>query len=199
MTTSINYACLHEVVKFVVKLYLANNDWEGWFFSFLQILRAANLESDAENSESPWALVRPPGKKSELRRNINSKYRIDELNEPSPRVPGIRALLPLPGGDLLTAGTDLKVRRWDHCRYSLWHHFAFFPNIFFFFFLRASFLILYLLMSAFVLAALTGPIVSVDHLLVALEMVISTRQNLALEYKLCRYFQIFLFSSFVMV
>lgn len=49
---------------------------------------------------------------------MNSKYRIDELNEPPSRVPGIRALLPLPGGDLLTGGTDLKIRRWDHCRYS---------------------------------------------------------------------------------
>ncbi|KAL8498250.1 hypothetical protein ACS0TY_021541 [Phlomoides rotata] len=89
--------------------------WNAENGSCHQILRAANLESDAENSESPWALVRPSGKKSELRRNMNSKYRIDELNEPSLRVPGIRALLPLPGGDLLTAGTDLKVRRWDHC------------------------------------------------------------------------------------
>ncbi|KAI3941793.1 hypothetical protein MKW98_030523 [Papaver atlanticum] len=23
-------------------------------------------------------------------------------------------MLPLPGGDLLTGGTDLKIRRWDH-------------------------------------------------------------------------------------
>lgn len=92
-------------------------------YSFdLQILRAANLESDAENSDSPWALARPSSKtnsKSEIRRSTNSKYRVDELNEPSIRVPGIRALLPLPGGDLLTGGTDLKIRRWDHFRYLL--------------------------------------------------------------------------------
>lgn len=91
-------------------------------------MRAANLESDAENCESPWALARPsskPNAKSEIRRSTNSKYRVDELNEPSIRVPGIRALLPLPGGDLLTGGTDLKIRRWDHCRYLLLLHFEF--------------------------------------------------------------------------
>lgn len=98
-----------------------------WDYScHLQILRAANLESDAGNCESPWALTRPSSKtntKSDPRRSTNSKYRLDELNEPSIRVPGIRALLPLPGGDLLTGGTDLKIRRWDHCRYSLVLHF----------------------------------------------------------------------------
>lgn len=52
---------------------------------------------------------------------MNSKYRINELNEPPQRVPGVRALLPLPGGDLLTGGTDLKIRRWDHSRYLFAH------------------------------------------------------------------------------
>ncbi|XP_051113860.1 serine/threonine-protein kinase VPS15-like isoform X2 [Andrographis paniculata] len=86
-----------------------------------QVLRATNNESDSENgnSSSPWALARSSGKgnaKSDTKRSIlNSMYRIDELNEPSSRIPGIRALLPLPGGDLLTGGTDLKIRRWDHC------------------------------------------------------------------------------------
>ncbi|KAI3447049.1 hypothetical protein Pfo_003714 [Paulownia fortunei] len=92
--------------------------WNAENGSCHQVLRATNHESDAENCELPWALARPSSKtntKSDLRRSINSKYRIDELNEPSPRVPGIRALLPLPGGDLLTGGTDLKIRRWDHC------------------------------------------------------------------------------------
>ncbi|KAK6151856.1 hypothetical protein DH2020_014491 [Rehmannia glutinosa] len=92
--------------------------WNAENGSCHQVLRATNHESDAENCESPWALARPSSKinaKSDMRRNINSKYRIDELNEPPPRIPGIRALLPLPGGDLLTGGTDLKIRRWDHC------------------------------------------------------------------------------------
>ncbi|KAK2989607.1 hypothetical protein RJ640_027381 [Escallonia rubra] len=49
----------------------------------------------------------------------HSKYRVDELNEPPPRLPGIRSMLPLPGGDLLTGGTDLKIRLWDHVRSSM--------------------------------------------------------------------------------
>ncbi|CAA0838617.1 protein kinase family protein / WD-40 repeat family protein [Striga hermonthica] len=92
--------------------------WNAENGSCHQVLRATNHESDSDNCEFPWALARPSNKinaKSDPRRNINSKYRIDELNEPTPRVPGIRALLPLPGGDLLTGGTDLKIRRWDHC------------------------------------------------------------------------------------
>lgn len=80
----------------------------------------ANNESEAENSDLPWALAKPSSKatpKQDKRRNPNSKYRVDELNESPPRLPGIRTLLPLPGGDLLTGGTDLKIRRWDHCRF----------------------------------------------------------------------------------
>lgn len=77
----------------------------------------AKYDSDGETS-----LARPSIKsnsKADIRRNINPKYRVDELNEPSPRLPGIRALLPLPGGDLLTGGTDLKIRRWDHYRFAI--------------------------------------------------------------------------------
>ncbi|RVW38296.1 Serine/threonine-protein kinase VPS15 [Vitis vinifera] len=79
------------------------------------VLRVANNESDAEMSDLPWALARPSSKsnsKPDIRRNVNPKYRVDELNEPASRLPGIRSLLPLPGGDLLTGGTDLKIRRW---------------------------------------------------------------------------------------
>lgn len=86
----------------------------------LQVLRVANNENEAENSDLPWALVKPSNKanpKQDLRRNNGSKYRVDELSDPPPRLSGIRALLPLPGGDLLTGGTDLKIRRWDHCRF----------------------------------------------------------------------------------
>ncbi|KAK9266612.1 hypothetical protein L1049_003563 [Liquidambar formosana] len=92
--------------------------WNAENGSCHQVFRVANNESDAEMSDLPWALARPSSKanpKPDLRRNVNPKYRVDELNEPSPRLPGIRSLLPLPGGDLLTGGTDLKIRRWDHC------------------------------------------------------------------------------------
>ncbi|KAL4390760.1 hypothetical protein AHAS_Ahas03G0177300 [Arachis hypogaea] len=83
-----------------------------------QVLKSANYDNDAELSDRPWALARHSSKlssKSNHRRNINPKYNVDELNEPPPRLPGIRSLLPLPGGDLLTGSTDLKIRRWDHC------------------------------------------------------------------------------------
>lgn len=92
----------------------------GSFVSCLQVFKAANNDCNAEYSESPWALARTSSKinnKLDIKRNINSKYKIDELSKPSSRLPGIRALLPLPSGDLLTGGTDLKIRRWDHYRY----------------------------------------------------------------------------------
>lgn len=88
-------------------------------------------------SDLPWALARPSSKsnsKPDIRRNVNPKYRVDELNEPASRLPGIRSLLPLPGGDLLTGGTDLKIRRWDHYRFifefysCLWSIFYLFIN-----------------------------------------------------------------------
>ncbi|OVA06257.1 HEAT [Macleaya cordata] len=91
--------------------------WNAENGSCHQVLRLANNDSEAEMSDLPWALARPSSKsnpKQDARRNMNPKYRIDELNEPLPRLPGIRSLLPLPGGDLLTGGTDLKIRRWDH-------------------------------------------------------------------------------------
>ncbi|GMI92723.1 vacuolar protein sorting 15, Arabidopsis thaliana vacuolar protein sorting 15 [Hibiscus trionum] len=92
--------------------------WNAENGSCHQVFRAANYDTDAEMSDLPWALAKPSSKtssKSDPRRNANPKYRVDELNEPPPRLPGIRALLPLPGGDLLTGGTDLRIRRWDHC------------------------------------------------------------------------------------
>ncbi|XP_024979475.1 serine/threonine-protein kinase VPS15-like isoform X2 [Cynara cardunculus var. scolymus] len=91
--------------------------WNAENGSCHQVLRLANSDSDAEISELPRALARPPSKtnsKGDARRSANFKYRVDELNEPPPRSPGIRSLLPLPGGDLLTGGSDLKIRRWDH-------------------------------------------------------------------------------------
>ncbi|KAL8120075.1 hypothetical protein AgCh_017269 [Apium graveolens] len=50
-----------------------------------QILRLANNDTESETSDLPWALARPSKKsnpKADLRRNISSKYKIDELNEP---------------------------------------------------------------------------------------------------------------------
>ncbi|KAK1377666.1 Serine/threonine-protein kinase VPS15 [Heracleum sosnowskyi] len=91
--------------------------WNAENGSCHQILRVANNDHDSETTDLPWALTRPSSKsnsKADLRRNVNPKYKVDELNEPPPRLPGIRALLPLPGGDLLTGGTDLKIRRWEH-------------------------------------------------------------------------------------
>ncbi|CAI0425614.1 unnamed protein product [Linum tenue] len=91
--------------------------WNAENGSCHQVFRMANYEGDPETSDVPSALTRPSNKaisKSD-RRNINPKYRVDELNEPPPRLPGIRAMLPLPGGDLLTGSTDLRIRRWDHC------------------------------------------------------------------------------------
>ncbi|GAB4852674.1 Serine/threonine-protein kinase [Ancistrocladus abbreviatus] len=93
--------------------------WNAENGSCHQVLRVTSNDGDIESSDLPWALARPPNKsnsKSDPRRNVNPKYRVDELNEPPPRLSGVRSLLPLPGGDLLTGGTDLKIRRWDHCR-----------------------------------------------------------------------------------
>lgn len=83
----------------------------------LQVLKMAHYDGDAEMSDLLWALNKPlsmGSSKPDVRRNINPKYRVNELQEPPPRLSGIRSLLPLPGGDLLTGGTDLKIRRWDH-------------------------------------------------------------------------------------
>ncbi|KAG9441768.1 hypothetical protein H6P81_017622 [Aristolochia fimbriata] len=90
--------------------------WNAESGSCHQVLKLANNGGQMETSSIPWALARPAKKLSpqDLRNNANTKYRINELNEPPPRLPGIRSLLALPGGDLITGGTDLKIRRWDH-------------------------------------------------------------------------------------
>ncbi|XP_059431883.1 serine/threonine-protein kinase VPS15 isoform X2 [Corylus avellana] len=91
--------------------------WNAENGSCHQVLRVANYDTDAEMYDGPWALARPSSKsnsKPDPRRNVNPRYRVNELNEPPSRLLGIRSLLPLPGGDLLTGGTDLKIRRWNH-------------------------------------------------------------------------------------
>ncbi|XP_020111935.1 probable serine/threonine-protein kinase vps15 isoform X2 [Ananas comosus] len=91
--------------------------WNAENGSCHQVFRTAGSGNEAEISNVPRALVRPTTKlsaKQDVKRINSSKYRIDELNEPSPRLPGIRSLLPLPGGDLLTGGPDLRIRYWDH-------------------------------------------------------------------------------------
>ncbi|XP_028806486.1 LOW QUALITY PROTEIN: serine/threonine-protein kinase VPS15 [Neltuma alba] len=113
-------ASLSSTVRPLVYVAAGSNEislWNAENGSCHQVLKVTNYDSDAEKSELPWALARPSNKgtsRPDLRRNVNPKYRVDELNEPPPRLPGIRTLLPLPGGDLLTGGTDLRIRRWDH-------------------------------------------------------------------------------------
>ncbi|XWS26767.1 hypothetical protein CRYUN_Cryun26dG0058400 [Craigia yunnanensis] len=66
--------------------------WNAENGSCHQVFRAANYDSDAEMSDLPWALARPSTKtssKSDLRRNANPKYRVDEINEPPPHLPGL--------------------------------------------------------------------------------------------------------------
>eukprot|EP00252_Welwitschia_mirabilis_P026191 TRINITY_DN8476_c0_g3_i2.p1 TRINITY_DN8476_c0_g3~~TRINITY_DN8476_c0_g3_i2.p1 ORF type:complete len:750 (-),score=115.92 TRINITY_DN8476_c0_g3_i2:109-2034(-) len=52
--------------------------------------------------------------KTDPKQNAYSKFRLSELNDPAPHIAGIRTLLPLQGGDVLTGGSDMKIRLWDH-------------------------------------------------------------------------------------
>ncbi|XP_062221696.1 serine/threonine-protein kinase VPS15-like [Phragmites australis] len=89
--------------------------WNAENGSCHQMFRTASTENEGVMPKAP---SRPLNKSStkDARRTGNYKYRIDELNDPPARRPGIRSLLPLPGGDLLTGGTDLKIRYWDQAR-----------------------------------------------------------------------------------
>ncbi len=96
----------------------------------LQVLRLASETDTGDVNSIPAALSQPssssqyvrPGMILDSRLNGGLKvtdYRIEELNEPPPRLPGVRALLPLSGGaDLLTGGSDCCIRMWDHSRYN---------------------------------------------------------------------------------
>uniref|UniRef100_A0A0D9VM64 non-specific serine/threonine protein kinase n=1 Tax=Leersia perrieri TaxID=77586 RepID=A0A0D9VM64_9ORYZ len=86
--------------------------WDAENGSRHQIFRTASTENEAAVPKAPSI---HPNNKDETR-PANYKYRIEELCEPPPRLPGIRSLLPLPGGDLLTGGTDLKIRYWNQAR-----------------------------------------------------------------------------------
>lgn len=149
-------------------------------FSCFQVLRLANSGSDVDMSDIPWALARPTSKsssKQDLKLNTNPKYRVDELNEPPPRLTGIRSLLPLPGGDLLTGGTDLKIRRWDHSRFECkFYHFLSW-NI------KVVFLIDSCCLFVAVLIVVT---VFVGQQQRQMEMMSFMMQDLVLGYKLCR-------------
>uniref|UniRef100_A0A7N1A303 non-specific serine/threonine protein kinase n=1 Tax=Kalanchoe fedtschenkoi TaxID=63787 RepID=A0A7N1A303_KALFE len=115
-------ASLSNIARPLVYVAAGSNEaslWNAENGSCYQVFRMANNDSEAEAPELPWALAKPsskPSLKPDLRRNVNLKYRVDELNEPPPMLPGVRSMLPLPGGDLITGGTDLKIRRWDHSR-----------------------------------------------------------------------------------
>ncbi|GKA87312.1 hypothetical protein Tco_0809023 [Tanacetum coccineum] len=78
------------------------------FLGFLRAIHEQGVSRGALGRASPQLC-------GNFEHNVAAQYRVDELNEPSLRCPGIRSLLPLPGGDPLTGGTDLKIRRWDHC------------------------------------------------------------------------------------
>jgi hypothetical protein len=97
----------------------------------MQVFRTASTENEPVMPKAPSRPLNKPSTK-DVRRSGNYKYRIDELNDPPVRHPGIRSLLPLPGGDLLTGGTDLKIRYWDQARFNficatVLHHY-FFPS-----------------------------------------------------------------------
>ncbi|XP_062220590.1 serine/threonine-protein kinase VPS15-like isoform X2 [Phragmites australis] len=89
--------------------------WNAENGSCHQMFRTASTENEAVMPKAP---SRPLNKSitKDVRRAGNYKYRIEELNDPPVRRPGIRSLLPLPCGDLLTGGTDLNIRYWDQAR-----------------------------------------------------------------------------------
>ncbi|KAF8730110.1 hypothetical protein HU200_017078 [Digitaria exilis] len=89
--------------------------WNAENGSCHQVFRTASTETEAVMPKAPSRALNKSTTK-DVRRSGNYKYRIDELNDPPVRHPGIRSLLPLPGGDLLTGGTDLKIRYWDQAR-----------------------------------------------------------------------------------
>ncbi|KAH8939348.1 hypothetical protein BDL97_15G033100 [Sphagnum fallax] len=93
-----------------------------------QVLRLASETDTGDVNSIPAALSQPSSSSQYVRpgmildSSLNgglkvTDYRIEELNEPPPRLPGVRALLPLSGGaGLLTGGSDCCIHMWDHSR-----------------------------------------------------------------------------------
>lgn len=82
------------------------------------MFRTASTENETVIPKTPSRPLNKANTK-DVRRAGNYKYRIKELTDPPPPLPGIRSLLPLPGGDLLTGGTGLKIRYWDQARFNI--------------------------------------------------------------------------------
>ncbi|CAK9223943.1 unnamed protein product [Sphagnum troendelagicum] len=94
-----------------------------------QVLRLASETATADTTSNiPAALSQPLSSSQCFRHGMNfdsrlngglkvADFRIEELIDPPPRLPGVRALLPLSGGaGLLTGGSDCRIRMWDHLR-----------------------------------------------------------------------------------
>lgn len=95
--------------------------WNAKDGSCHRIFRLPCSGTGTDVAETPISLASSSSQmlsKSEVtddpQRNGNSKYRVLELKEPPSLIPGICSLLPLLGGDVLTGGTDLRIRLWDH-------------------------------------------------------------------------------------
>lgn len=89
----------------------------------LQVLRLCADPAHTEMNTVPAALSQPLSNSQSSRdtRLVGgvkvTDYRMEELNEPPSRLPGVRTLLPLSGGAaLLTAGSDCRIRMWDRMR-----------------------------------------------------------------------------------
>lgn len=90
----------------------------------MQVLRLCADPVHPEMNTVPASLSQPLSNSQSLRDTKLvggvkfTDYRMEELNEPPPRLPGVRTLLPLSGGAaLLTGGSDCRIRMWDRLRY----------------------------------------------------------------------------------
>ncbi|XP_024396466.1 serine/threonine-protein kinase VPS15 isoform X3 [Physcomitrium patens] len=88
-----------------------------------QVLRLCADPVHPEMNTVPASLSQPLSNSQSLRDTKLvggvkfTDYRMEELNEPPPRLPGVRTLLPLSGGAaLLTGGSDCRIRMWDRLR-----------------------------------------------------------------------------------
>ncbi|KAJ7571090.1 hypothetical protein O6H91_01G148400 [Diphasiastrum complanatum] len=93
--------------------------WNAEDGSCHQILRYSADTPDAD-SGFKWApnQVSPaPFVAKAIKVASPTDYKVEELQEPPARLPGVRALLPLPGGaSILSGGTDGCIRMWDCLR-----------------------------------------------------------------------------------